>query len=338
MKNIALSLLTAILASPAVAPLRAETRAAHAGIVEYAPAADEAIVPERFRLPAHTFQFHETPLGEMTEDLAISLVEFPSPVTTPHEVNNTVHCEYYRPLGADAENAAPGVIVLHILGGDFELARLFCNALAHRGTAALFVKMPYYGPRRAADSQRRMISPDPRQTVEGMTQAVLDIRRAAAWLGSRPEVDEDDLGVFGISLGGIIGALAMTAEPRLQSGCLLLAGGDIGRVAWEAPELEKVRSQWTEQGGTKDEFLAILKTVDPARYAANARGRRILMLNAKDDEVIPHACTLSLWKAFGEPEIIWYDGGHYGVVRHIFSALSRTTRFFEKDHAQAGAQ
>ena len=89
-----------------------------------------------------------------------------------------------------------------------------------------------------------MISPDPRETVEGMTQAVLDIRRGAAWLGSRPEVDEGNLGVFGISLGGITGALAMTAEPRIQNACFLLAGGDVGKVAWESRELERVRRKF----------------------------------------------------------------------------------------------
>ncbi len=311
------------------APLLAAPRPVLSGVVQYQPPPVETNVPSQFRLPAHEFVYDETPLGSMSDELAISLVRFPSPVVTPHENNNTVHCEYYRPLRASEARPAPGVIVLHILGGDFELARLFCNVLAHRGTAALFVKMPYYGPRRQPDSPRRMISPDPRETVEGMTQAVLDIRRAVAWLGARPEVDDGDLGVFGISLGGITGALALTLEPRLQNACLLLAGGDVGKVAWESRELERVRRRWMAEGGDQAEFLALLKVIDPATYAANARNRRILMLNAKRDEVIPTACTVSLWKAFGEPEIIWYDGGHYSVIWHIFSALDRASRFFQ---------
>ena len=31
------------------------------------------------------------------------------------------------------------------------------------------------------------------------------------------------------------------------------------------------------------------------------------MLNARYDEVIPPACTESLWRAFGQPQIIWWD-------------------------------
>jgi dienelactone hydrolase len=239
--------------------------------------------------------------------------------------NNTVHCEYYRP---NVSGKHPAVIVLHILGGDFPLARVFANSIAQRGVGALFLKMPYYGPRRGAHSPKRMITPDPRETVEGMTQAILDIRQAAAFLSSREEVDSSEIGVFGISLGGITGALALTAEPRLKNGCFLLAGGDMGQVAWHGKELEETRQLWLQSGGTKEAFFEIMKAIDPAVYASNAKNRNILMLNAIDDEVIPKACTESLWRAFGEPQIVWYDGGHYSVARHLLDAMKRTQDFF----------
>src|SRR5205085_11716380 len=95
-----------------------------------------------------------------------SLVTFPSPVKTALEQNNTVHCEYYLP---QRKEKVPAVVVLHILGGDFPLSRLYCSALSSRGVAALFVKMPYYGPRRTPGDPRRMVSKDPKETVEGMT-------------------------------------------------------------------------------------------------------------------------------------------------------------------------
>ena len=119
-------------------------------------------------------------------------------MVTPHPNNNTVHCEYFCPTSGGKN---PGVIVLHILGGDFDLARLFCRALAADGTAALFLKMPYYGERQQPGSPVRMISIDPEETVRGMTQAVLDIRRAAAWLAARDEVDADAVGHHGDQSG-----------------------------------------------------------------------------------------------------------------------------------------
>ena len=167
-------------------------------------------------------------------------VTFPSPVVTPQASNNTVHAEFYR---SKRDGRRPAVIVLHILGGDFPLSRLFCNRLAQQGVSALFVKMPYYGPRRGADSKRRMVSLNPDETVEGMTQAVLDIRRSVAWLAARDDVAAGRIGIFGISLGGITGGLAASIEPQIGHVCLLLAGGDIGQVALDSPELRKMHGE-----------------------------------------------------------------------------------------------
>jgi dienelactone hydrolase len=299
------------------------------GTVRFEPAGDESLVAERFKLAPHNFDYELRPLSVPTENFQISELTFPSPVHTPHEKNNTVHCEYFRPVnsGGDGQKM-PAVIVLHILGGDFPLSRMFCNALAQKGVAALFVKMPYYGPRRDPMVSRRMVSPDPKETVEGMTQAVLDIRCAAAWLAAREEIDAKRLGIFGISLGGITGALAATAEPRLNNVCLLLAGGDLGKVAWESKELATIRKRWLNGGGTPEEYVKALAEVDPVRYAKNIQGRRILLMNAKDDEVIPKVCTEALWESLGKPPIHWFSGGHYSCIWHLPVALSKVQDFF----------
>lgn len=298
------------------------------GTVDYVAPADEGRTPERFRLAAHQFTFEEQPTNGFSQRIGKSLVRFPSPVRTDVEANNTVHCEYYYPK---RPGKAPAVVVLHILGGDFPLARAFANHLAQNGVAALFLKMPYYGERRDPNSPRRMIASDPRDTLAGMTQAILDIRRATAWLAARDEVDSKRLGVFGISLGGITGALAATAEPRLENVCLLLAGGDLAQVAWESKELAKLRKEWQAAGGTKEQFCEILGEVDPVRYGQNVRGRRILLMNATHDEVVPKACTEALWESFGRPELVWFSGGHYSAAWHLFSAMNRASRFFAND-------
>lgn len=303
----------------------AEEKERETGEVAFVPAPQAKDVPARFRLKKHVFPYQRSDLGEVFPKLSMSKLTFPSPVVTPHAQNNTVHCEYYLP---HRETPVPGVVVLHILGGDFELSRMFCHGLAHRGVAALLLKMPYYGPRRPPNVARRMIDKDPQLTVAGMTQAVLDIRRATAWLGSRKEIDQDRLGLFGISLGGITGALVAGVEPRLKHICLLLAGGDIGRIAWESPEVKEIRQEWLKQGKTREDFLRAMQEIDPVKYGRNVRGRRVLMLNAKEDEVIPKPCTLALWESFGEPEIVWYSGGHYSVARHLLDAIRRVTDFF----------
>ena len=323
--------LAILVAGPVVSAAFGDAPRARTGTVEFIPRSDEASLPQPFQLDRHTFSFEQKPISTSARAMRLSTVTFPSPVVTPHANNNTVHCEYFCPTSAGEK---PGVIVLHILGGDFDLARLFCRALASRGVAALFLKMPYYGERRQEDSPARMISMDPHETVRGMTQAVLDIRQAAGWLAAQEEIDARQLGIMGISLGGITGALAASLEPRFSKACFMLAGGEMGEVAWTSTEMAPLRKRWTESGGSKEDLFAALKVVDPVTYAKPIAGRKILMLNASRDEVIPPACTRALWRAFGEPEIVWWDAGHYSAVRYLFSGMARTVQFFEPEGSQ----
>lgn len=310
------------------AQVRAADRPHRTGEVRYEPPKSEDGVPEQFRLDKHTFSFDEDIRSRPGDRTYTSRVTFPSPVTTEHVNNNTVHCEYYRPADVAAGEKLPGVVVLHILGGDFPLSRLFCNALAQQRCAALFIKMPYYGPRRQPGVSRRMISADPAETVAGMRQAILDIRRARSWLEAQAEVDGEQLGVFGISLGGITAALAGTLEPRFVKVCPMLAGGDIAEVAWESPELARVRREWEQKGQDRDTIYQMLLTIDPVTYAANLKGRQVLMLNASRDEVIPRRCTDSLWQAFDRPRIVWYNAGHISALRYLPEGLHEVAHFF----------
>ncbi len=287
----------------------------------------EADVPDRFRLAAHKFDYAVA--GQRSFDLfQISELTFPSPVETPYPRNNTVHCEYFTPHG---NGPFPAVVVLHILGGDFELSRVCCRTMVANNIAALFLKMPYYGPRRPPGVRIRMISPDPNQTVDGMTQAVLDIRRAAAWLASRPEVDASRLGITGISLGGIVSALATAAEPRFSRACFVLAGGDMPRVVMESKEMDDIREHWRGRQITAEQVGEMLRPIDPLTYAEQLRGRKLLMINARHDEVIPRSCTEALWHAVGEPEIIWWNAGHYSAALYLPAGLAQMTKFFAAD-------
>jgi hypothetical protein len=105
------------------------------GEIRFEPQNGDQAVPELFRLPAATFEFTETPEPGWKGDVKVSLITFPSPVKTPHENNNTVHCEYYRPA---KPGKYPACVVLHILGGDFPLARVFAHQLASKAWRRCF--------------------------------------------------------------------------------------------------------------------------------------------------------------------------------------------------------
>ena len=142
-------------------------------------------------------------------------------------------------------------------------------------------------------------------------------------------MDDQQLGIMGISLGGIVSALAAECEPRFAKIGLLLAGGDIGQATWESPELAKVKRNWLARGETKESLVKVVASVDPITHAKNLHGRKVLMLNAAQDEVIPRNCTESLWKALGKPEIHWWPAGHYSAARYLPAALNHVTQLFQ---------
>jgi dienelactone hydrolase len=220
------------------------------------------------------------------------------------------------------------VIVLHILGADFALSRYVAARLAERGVAALFVKLPYYGERRPPGEGKRFLSTDIERSIGAMRQGVCDVRRAAAWLAGRPEIDPARLGITGISLGGIVAAVAAAVDPTLNRASLLLAGGDLSRILWDMPEAARYRALWIESGRTRADLKALTDPFDPLTYAHRLAGKRVLMIAGNIDEVIPPACTRALWTAAGRPRIIWYDCGHYSALAYLLPAVRTTVEFF----------
>ena len=294
--------------------------------VAFTPTLDEPNIPERFRLTASTFESRMESRLE-TSNYTVLAVQFPSPIVTPDVENNTVHVEYFQPK---RPGRRPGVIVLHILGADFALSRYVAARLADQGVAALFLKLPYYGERRPrGDGEaKRFLSSDIERTVLAMRQGVCDVRRGAAWLAARPELDPSRLGVMGISLGGIVASLACAIDPTLSRGAFLLAGGDLARILWEMPEGARYRAAWIASGRTFDDLKALTDPFDPVTHAARLKKKHVLMIAGNVDEVVPPSCTRALWTAAGRPPLTWYDCGHYSAVGYLLPAIRQTVEFF----------
>jgi len=307
------------------------------GIVPFATTGQESSVPRMFQMSDHEFPYSGQVSGFRGE-IRVTKISFPSAIKTDIEENNTVPGVYFQPPGP---GPFPGVVVLHILGGSFPLSETVANSLARKGVASLFIKMPYYGERRRAGHPRRMMSNDVTECIAGMTQAALDIRRATAWLKDRPEIDDRDLGITGISLGGLMSTIGAAAEPRIRKVGIQLAGGNLAAAFWDNPRREagELRQQWERMGGSRESFIKALAPVEPTTYGNLLRDRHILMLAARQDEVFPESSTTALWKSIGEPEIVWLeDAGHYTALLYIIRETDRLGDFLKKPLAELEQQ
>src|SRR5262249_29404655 len=297
----------------------AKTSAIERGTVQFRPVDEQKNVPERYRLDARQFDFeleHVRPLPICKATLY--RLRFPSPVVTEVTENNTVHAEYYLPEG---KGPFPCVIVLDITAGDQSLSLTISMCLAQNRIAGLFVQMAHYGPRRGPGSKHRLLSPNVQETLANVRQTVLDLRCAAAWMETRPELDPKRLGILGTSLGSFMSALTGEMEPRLGRVAVLLGGGGLVDAFYDNPQAATYRKVWEALGGTKQNLAELIAPVDPLTCAANLKDRRLLIIAGKRDEIVPPSATLALWKASGEQKIVWYDCTHYGAALYYVPAL-----------------
>jgi dienelactone hydrolase len=277
-----------------------------------------APVAERYRLGAYRCEYTLSQRYDLRHSgVTVYDLSFPSPVKSDIPENNTVYAQYFAPKG---QGKAPAVLVLDIMQGNQLIARGEAMWLAQNGVAALVVVLPHYNERRAPGSRVKLVSADIVRTMGGIRQGVLDCRCAAAWLASRPEVDAERLGMVGTSLGSFLTALTSANEPRIKNVCMLLGGGGLVDAYYDHPKARPV-TEWIDRLGGKNFVKKLIAPVDPITYAAQLKGKHLLMIAARKDEIVPPKAATQLWEATGRQRIVWLDAGHVTAGLYTMSML-----------------
>ena len=265
------------------------------------------------------------------EKFRLYRVVFPSPLKTPWPENNRVPAELYLPRDAAPAAKVPGAVVLDIMDGSAILPRMMARSAAQNGLAALYLPMPCYNERRPPnDEHEQLLREDPARAADGLRQTVMDVRRAKAILASRPEVDTSRIGITGISMGGILTALAAGVDGEFARAVPILSGGDVASIIFHAHEARKLRAAMVAKGMDRDAAARALAAVEPTMFAARIGAGRCLMINAANDEVIPKRTTQSLHEAARRPPIVWLPAGHYTSLTY-FPLMQKAVIEFLRD-------
>ncbi len=130
-----------------------------------------------------------------------------------------------------------------------------------------------------------------------ISQTVFDLRRAVDFIETRKELDANRIGYYGISLGGIIGTIFCGVENRVKVPVIALAGGQMNLLY--------------EEGALSTNAKDFVSIIEPLNFVKGIAPRPFLMLNAKNDEIVPPLMSKLLFnKAEAPKEIIWYDAKH----------------------------
>lgn len=238
---------------------------------------------------------------------------FDSAFQSPNPENNRVRLNVKMPT--DALGPVPVVIILHYWGADnLRFENAIAERLAVSGVASVIMPLPYHLSRTPVGSQSGAlaITPDPDHLERTMVQSILDVRRVADWIETRPEFDRTRIGLFGTSLGAIIASLAHAVEPRIKTSVFLLGGVDLAHILWNSSRVVDQREALRRQGFTEELLRERLVAIEPLAYLDPTDDRSTLVIGARHDTVVPPRSTQLLLENLGNAEHIVLDTGHFG--------------------------
>lgn len=262
---------------------------------------------------ADTDRFYATP---PTRDYEFDgeWLRFPSALTTPHRENNTA-CARVFPATGQRDRGRPrrAVLVLPQWNADDEDHVGLCRLLARFGLTALRLSLPYHDQRMPPELSRAdyIVSANVGRTAQVCRQAVLDSRRALAWLASQ---GYERLGILGTSLGSCLAMLTAAHEPRLHAAALNHISPFFADVVWEGLSTAHVR-HGLEGHIDLERLRRCWLPISPHPFLERVRGKRILLVYARYDLTFPLHLSRDLVNGFREhgmtPDVFVLPCGHY---------------------------
>lgn len=205
------------------------------------------------------------------------------------------------------------VIILPQRGSGFNYARLFATYLATNSISAYELQQPLRytnlpdGMKSVTD-----IYFTPGTLIEIFNKGITEAR------GLVDIVEEQNIGVLGISMGAILSSILYGVEPKISSACLLLGGGALLDIIQSSAD-HFIQHVWScLKNIPEEELRKSLQCIEPCRYTVPAKARNLLMINAMQDRTVPEIYGQILAKSWGNPRIHPVSGaGHLGMIRKL---------------------
>ena len=234
---------------------------------------------------------------------------------------------YYRSKIPGAEKV---VVVLPIWGSYRYPTRKTVNTLIKRSNAGMHVlqvhgaePLFFWDQLRDAPTEQAFI-----QLASDMTGRVIDtvitLRQLLDWIEQQPEIDPDQIGLVGFSMGAIVAAITLGVDSRLAGAVLMMGAAKTGHVFATCNGYPgEVRKAVMERFGWSVEryqqlFDKLFENGDPALFAHRYRPESLLIIDGAFDGCMSREARNALWQATGKPEKVSY------LSQHQWSFLSLT--------------
>ena len=182
-------------------------------------------------------------------------------------------------------------------GGHIGLSRL----LARFGVSALRLSLPYHDARMPPELTRAdyIVSSNIVRTIQVCRQAVLDARRAVAWLVAQ---GFERIGILGTSLGSCLSMLTTAHEPRIRAQALNHVSPWFADVVWRGLSTRHVR-EGLDGHIDLERLRHLWRPISPFSYLDRVRHARTLLVYAQLRPDVPGRPVARRWSTSSAPRV-----------------------------------
>jgi dienelactone hydrolase len=244
---------------------------------------------------------------------------YPSALVTPHPENNTVFGRWFPASNETTLGRRRGrgraLVVLPQWNSDAEGHIGLSRLLARFGLSSLRLSLPYHDARMPPELTRAdyIVSSNIVRTVQVCRQAVLDARRAVAWLESQ---GFERIGILGTSLGSCLAMLTSAHEPRIRAQALNHVSPWFADVVWHGLSTRHVR-EGLDGHIDLERLRRLWEPISPFSYLDRIRHTETLLVYAAYDLTFPVDLSRLLVGEFRSRslphEVTMLPCGHYST-------------------------
>ena len=137
-----------------------------------------------------------------------------------------------------------------------------------------------------------------------------------------PAINTDKVGLFGASLGGILGSVAYSVLPEISAATFLVNGADVPHILTnsdQGPVIKLKTERMREQGFTTSEqyeqYLNDNLEIDPLHFVKLIQPDTIKLFLSQKDKSVPTQDQMLYYEALGQPrETKFYQIGHAETI------------------------
>ncbi len=259
------------------------------------------VTEEKLQELVQSFQYTPTVKQVRTSKASCTAQDIEFTTTYPQRDSElTIKAKSFVPVNPTAK--VPVIFMLPPLGGASSLDLLVGKKFCENNLAVMLITTNLTG----LNSDTLVPVTDHDHTHRRVAAALKGALIVAA---TYPEINTKKAGIFGISLGAILGSVAYSVIPELSAATLFVNGGDVPHilaVSDQGPVVNLKNARMQEQGFTTVEqyenFLNENLEIDPLHFTRFVNPETLKLYLSNNDKSVPTVDQVNYYNALGKPK------------------------------------